>query len=347
MQQNWRTFLLDQNAVIENNQVVHFGDLLEELKYTQTNTVFVDLSHYGLLRFTGEDAQTFLQNQFSCDIRDVNPQQGQYGSYCTPKGRVLANFVVLQKDDEWLIQCPADLCLSIQKRLTMFVLRSKVVISDCSEQWVRIGVVGAQACELVKAAAGAELDAGEGSPLRVIHTSEASIICHATDRLEIIASEADARQLWQFLSENARPVSTTCWHRQEIRAGIPIITMATQEQFLPQMINLDLIGGVSFNKGCYPGQEIVARTQYLGKLKRRMYLVHVVTSEAVVAGDAIFCADSRDQSCGTIVNAVSSPDGGYDALAVIQQSSVDTGCIYLHKLDGPELRIGTLPYTLD
>ncbi len=347
MQENWYTFLLDRNATIENNQIAHFGDPVAELQYAQSGTILTDLSHYGLLRFAGEDAQTFLQNQLSCDVRDVKPQQGRHGSYCTPKGRVLANFIVLQRNDDWLLRLPADLCASIQKRLSMFILRSRVAVDDCSDAWVRIGVAGPQAKMLVETVTGFGLDACNDSSLCTMHSTTASVICHAPDRMEILTDEIRAREWWQKISEKASPIGTDCWHWREICAGIPMVTTATQEEFLPQMINLDLIGGVSFKKGCYPGQEIVARTQYLGKLKRRMYLAHVMTENTVAAGDDVFCADVSDQSCGTIVNAVSAPDGGYDVLAVIQKASVATGKIYLHNPGGPELKIGTLPYTLD
>jgi len=347
MQENWRTFLLDQNATIENDQVAHFDDPATELAYTQSGTILTDLSCYGLLRFKGEDAQSFLQNQLSCDIREVNLHQGQYGSYCTPKGRVLTNFVVLQNEDSWLLQLPAELCASIQKRLSMFILRSKVVVDDCSDEWLRIGVAGPQSVALVEAATGVTLNLSADSSLCVAQSGAVSIICHSPEQLEILIAEVQAVELWRKLSESARSVGIVCWRWWEIHAGIPMVTAATQEQFLPQMINLDLIGGVSFKKGCYPGQEIVARTQYLGKLKRRMYLAHVMTESVVAAGDDIFCADVSDQSCGTIVNAVSAPDGGYDVLAVIQKISVASGSVYLHNPGGPELKIGALPYTLD
>lgn len=347
MQESWRNFLQTQHAVIENDHVIHFGDLMAELKHAQTGTILVDLSHYGLLEVSGADAQKFLQGQLSCDVSAVNINQAQYGSYCTPKGRVLVNFTVLKKNSDWLLQCPVDLCTPIQKRLSMFVLRSKVEIKDCSEQWVRMGVAGEQAGMLVEQViAPTKSDLDESLALSVVHSAHTSIVRYAPDRFEFITSVEDAQKLWRILSEYARPAGAPSWRRREIHEGIPVISAATQEQFLPQMINLDLIGGVSFKKGCYPGQEIVARTQYLGKLKRRMYLAKIATHEVVAEGDEVFCTEMQDQSCGTIVNVAPSPVGGYDVLAVIQQSSVTTGGFYWKKPKGPELIIGTLPYSL-
>lgn len=346
MQENWRAFLLTQYAVIENDKVIRFDGEQVEPAQAEDIMALIDLSHYGLLVFSGEDAQTFLQNQLSCDVKLVNERQAQYGSYCTPKGRVLANFILWQRGDEWLMQLPASLCATIQKRLSMFVLRSKVRISDGNNQWIRIGVVGKTACERMAAFMQIAIDANPPQ-LGVIHAPQATVVCHAADRIELIVAPEKASEFWMLLRQHARPCSTGYWDWLTLQAGIPVITPETQEEFIPQMINLDLIGGVSFKKGCYPGQEIVARTQYLGKLKRRMYRAHIATDDRVSAGDDLYGADFEDQSCGKIVNAVSSPRGGYDVLAVIQQSSVAAGKVYWKAPQGMVLTIETLPYALD
>ncbi|GJL75403.1 folate-binding protein YgfZ [Nitrosomonas sp.] len=345
MQKNWRTFLQNHNAVIENDRVIQFGDDKAELKHAQTGMILTDLSHYGLLCFSGNDTRMFLQSQLSCDVMEVGVDKAQYGSYCTPKGRVLANFTLWQRNEEWMMQLPVSLCAAIQKRLSMFVLRSKVQINDCSEQWIRIGVAGIEACKRIEDVMETSLQTCR--QLRVTHAPQASIFCYTPSRLELIVSETYADELWQTLSRNARPVGAACWDWLQIRAGIPVILTPTQEQFLPQMINLDLVGGVSFKKGCYPGQEIVARTQYLGKLKRRMFLANIATNNPVSAGDDLFGIENNDQSCGKIVNAAPAPSGGYDVLAVIQQSSVDAGKIYWKNPCGPVLNIDALPYALD
>lgn len=345
MQENWQAFLLTQHAVIENDKVIRFDGEQAEPAQIEGITALVDLSHYGLLVFSGEDAQTFLQNQLSCDVKLVNERQAQYGSYCTPKGRVLANFILWQCGDEWFMQLPVSLCATIQKRLSMFILRSKVRISNGSNQWIRIGVTGKSACEPIAAFMQIAIDANPR--LEVIHTPQATLVCHAADRIELIVTPEKAPEFWMLLRQHARPCGADYWDWLTLQAGIPVITPETQEEFIPQMINLDLIGGVSFKKGCYPGQEIVARTQYLGKLKRRMYRAHIATDDRVSAGDDLYGADFEDQSCGKIVNAVSSPRGGHDVLAVIQQSSVAAGKVYWKISQGAVLTIETLPYALD
>ncbi|MBY0475314.1 MAG: folate-binding protein [Nitrosomonas sp.] len=340
----WQTYLNDQHAVIENNRVLHFGDIAIELSDTQNKTIMTDLSHRGLIQFSGDDAKSFLQSQLSCDILEISPEIAQHGSYCTPKGRVLVSFLLWQKNQDVLMQLPANLVAATIKRLSPYILRSKVQLTDVSNAWVRIGVSGPNTLALT-----AEFSRSANSSDQIIdvtHTKEISILHVAHNRMELITTIENAPAVWERLNQNAKPVGTACWDWLDIQSGIPVILPETQEEFLPQMINLDAIGGVSFKKGCYPGQEIVARTQYLGKLKRRMFLVHLTTTETIKAGDALYSADMADQSCGNIVNTAPSPCGGHDALAVIQQSSADTSNIHWQSLQGPILEIKSLPYTL-
>jgi folate-binding protein YgfZ len=344
MNSAWQTFLRDRHAVIENDRVAHFGNIATELQETPTTTVMADLSHHSVIRFSGEDAKTFLQSQLSCDIQEINPNQAQYGSYCTPKGRILTTFLLWQQQDDLLMQLPAGLSAAIQKRLTMYVLRAKVRLTDASNDLIRIGVAGPDAAMLVKDVTG--LTCHCDHPLQVTQDGALSALCLAPQRIELITPVENAPELWQRLDQQAKPVGADCWNWLDIESGIPVILPETQEMFLPQMVNLDAIGGVSFKKGCYPGQEIVARTQYLGKLKRRMFLAHIGSTQTIQAGDALYSSDMEDQSSGNIVNAIPSPQGGFDVLAVIQQSSVDTGEIHWQSLQGPTLEIKPLPYSL-
>jgi len=160
--------------------------------------------------------------------------------------------------------------------------------------------------------------------------------------LSVVPEHAAA--VWQVLCESATPVGAPVWDWLRINAGIPMIVAATQEQFVPQMVNLEVIGGVSFQKGCYPGQEIVARSQYLGKLKRRMFLAHVEAPAA--PADNLYSADIEGQATGTVVNAAPAPTGGFDVLAVAQVESANTQTLHLKAADGAELRLKPLPYAL-
>ena len=352
MNPTWQSFLQNHNAVIdsviESGRVAHYGDAAAELKTTRSGTVLADLSHLGLIHFSGEDAEAFLQGQLSCDVRKITASSAQYGGYCTPKGRLLASLLIWRTDGGYTLQLPSVLHAAIQKRLTMFVMRAKVKVADSSESLVRMGVAGSDAAALLEKILG-EPGLSAAANLGVVQGEQGSnldIIRLAADRFEIVIPPEQAPALWERLSKDAAPVGAACWEWLEIKAGIPVITPATQEQFVPQMANLEAIGGVSFQKGCYPGQEIVARTQYLGKLKRRMFLAHIQSATPVMAGDELFSADMAEQSSGMVVNAAPAPDGGFDLLAVIQIGSVEAGSVHWKALDGPALEIIPLPYTL-
>lgn len=319
------------------------------MKDAQTNTILVDLSNFGLIRFSGEDATNFLQGQLTCDLRKVDHQTAQYGSYCTPKGRILANFIIWSGvgNDEYFMQLPASLCEAIAKRLTMYKLRAKVQLSESNKTLARIGIAGDKAKLLVEALFHITVPPSSSfSSVGIIHTEKGSILCREANRYEIITPPDQASIIWPRLALQAEPVGTKYWDWLEIKAGVPVILPTTQEQFIPQMVNLDIIGGVSFHKGCYPGQEIIARTQYLGKLKRRMYLANITSPLPVMAGDHLFSAELSEQACGVIVNAAPSFAGGHDALAVIQMTSVEAGNIFWKSPDGPILQIQSLPYSL-
>ena len=341
----WHTHLRSHHAIIENNHVIHFGNMAAELSATRTDTIMTDLSHFGLIRFSGEDAQPFLQGQLSCDVREISLQKAQYGSYCTPKGRMLASFLLWQHHDDCFMQLPASLLASVQKRLSLFVLRSKVQITDASDTWIQMGIAGQHVAALFEEITGLKLSSDQ--PMHIIHTEKVGILCFSQHRMQLITSTENAPALWERLSQYAKPVGIGCWDWLNIRSGIPIILPETQEAFLPQMVNLDAIGGIGFKKGCYPGQEIVARTQYLGKLKRRMFLAHIATTQMIQPGDALYSMDMEDQSSGNIVNAAPSPCGGFDVLAVIQQSSAESHEIHWRSLNGPALDIQSLPYSLN
>ncbi len=338
----WQSYLRNHYAVIENNCVIHFGDITSELQDTQTTTIITDLSHFDLIRFSGNDAKSFLQNQLSCDIREINLHAAQYGCYCTPKGRILANLLLCQQDADLLMQLPTDLSPSIQKRLSMYILRAKVQLTKASDDLVQIGIAGSNAITLIQDITGCTFDLNQS--LQVIQHEHTCYIYLSRQRVELITPIKSAILLWKHLSQHAKPVGASCWNWLNIQSAIPIILPETQEMFLPQMVNLDVIGGISFKKGCYPGQEIVARTQYLGKLKRRMHLAHIATTETIKAGDALFSHDMDDQSTGNIVNVAPSPQGGFDVLAVIQQSSIGTCEIRWKSPQGPVLDIQSLPY---
>ena len=303
-------------------------------------TIFADLSHFGLIRFAGEDAQQFLNGQLSCDVAGLEPRRARYGSYNTAQGRMLASFLLWREGTVFFMQLPQSVREATQKRLSMYILRSKVKAEDASSAHVLIGVAGVNAGALLQPLF-AELPA---APLTLTSAEGANVLRLSADRYQIIASPERAPALRNAIAKDAAPVGSAVWDWLDIRAGIPFITPATREQFVPQMANLDAIGGVSFDKGCYPGQEIVARMHFLGRLKQRMYLASVAADEAPQPGDKLYSAGTGGQSCGVVVNAAAAPDGGFDMLAVMQIESAQRGEVHWKSREGPRLKFLELPY---
>ncbi|MGH8751615.1 MAG: YgfZ/GcvT domain-containing protein [Burkholderiales bacterium] len=340
MHATWQQHLRNMGARLADGVVQDFGDAAAELRAAESGTVLCDLSQFGLLTFAGEDAQAFLHAQFSSDVKKIGLLSAQYSAYCTAKGRLLANFLLWQSAAGFFAQMHGSVLASTHSRLAKFVLRSKVKISDVSENLVCLGLAGAQAETLIQKHFGRAPQASLG----VMHEKNSTLIRLSKKRFEIIIPYSDAPAIWDALSMNAQPAGNVCWDWLNIRAGIPFVSAATQEQFVPQMANLELIGAVSFDKGCYPGQEIVARTQHLGILKRRMSLAHV--DAAPQAGDALFSKDSGDQASGMIINAAPAPEGGYDLLAVMQISSAQNGDARWKSPAGPALKLLPMPYSV-
>ncbi len=343
MHTDWQTFLMSRHAKIVNGRVTQFDNGDDAFHTIQNGNYLTDLSHFGLIRFSENDAQSFLQSQLTCNVREITAQHMQYGGYCNSSGRILASFLLWRNEQDYLMQLPANLCSSIQKRLSLYVLRANVKLSDDSGSFVQIGISGPDAIDLVAKISAPGL---YFERLQVLNQDDITILCLSMQRFVLIVPIEQAPILWDQLSQFAQPIGVDYWDWLDIQSGIPVIQPETQEKFIPQMVNLDVIGAVSFKKGCYPGQEIVARTQYLGKIKKRMYLAHIDTRLKVTAGDALFSADMDDQSCGNIVNAAVTPHGGHDVLAVVQCNSAETSPIHWQSLQGPELIFKPLPYLL-
>jgi hypothetical protein len=337
----WSEHLLTKGACLTDGSVAHFGDAAAELLAARDGLVLADLSHWGLIAFAGEEAKTFLHNQITNDLRELTPELAVFAGYCSPKGRLLANFLALQRDGDILLMLPAALRESVQNRLSMFILRAKVKVRDASAEWVRFGLSGPGADALLAQSTGMHLP---DTPMSVAQNEYSLALRLGPDRFDLLVQPDTAPALWDQLAVQARAVGNPAWNWLLTTSGVPVILPATQDQFVPQMANMELLHGVSFNKGCYPGQEIVARTQYLGKLKRRMYLAHVDAD--VKAGDEVYSPVLPDQIAGTVANAAPSPDGGSDLLVVLRIDSHDDGNVHLGGPGGPRLQFKPLPYRL-
>jgi tRNA-modifying protein YgfZ len=303
-------------------------------------TVMSELTDFGLIRFGGDDAQTFLHGQFSCDVASLQTGHAQYGSYNSAQGRMLATFLLWRDSTGYLMLLPKSLCAPIRKRLAMYILRSKVKATEVGDETGLLGVAGADA----RSALSAHCPNLPGAALTVASTRDMDVLQLAADRYLVIAPAAAVQRLIEALEPAVAAAPARFWNWLDIRAGIAWITPETQDQFVPQMANLDLIGGISFKKGCYPGQEIVARMHYLGRLKQRMYLANIVADQAPPAGTKLYSPDFGEQACGMIVSVAPAPQGGHDVLAVIQTASAERGDVHCQSPAGPALNFQPLPY---
>lgn len=337
MNPNWQEFLGAAGARIDNALVAalvaDFGDLAAELAAARDATVIAPLVHLGLLECSGEEAKTFLHNQVTSDINHLGADAAQHSAWCSAKGRMLASFLLARSGPDYLVQLSADLVPTIQKRLQMFVLRAKVKIADLTGTRELIGLSGPQAEAIL-------LGAGLPVPAKALETApfaDGKVIRLDERRFEIVVGCATAPALWRQLAATARPVGTPVWQWLDVQAGIPLIGEATKEEFVPQMANFDRIGGVSFHKGCYPGQEVIARTQYLGKVKRHLY--RISASTPLAAGNPIFSPENPEHACGMVATAAPAPAGGFVGLAVIQENFVESGDLELGAPGGQHIAI--------
>ncbi|MBU0688637.1 MAG: folate-binding protein [Gammaproteobacteria bacterium] len=342
MNTDWQSFLANKHANLNEGVVHDFGDAAAERVATETGDILCDLSQFGLLQVSGVDAQTFLQNLLSNDIRDIDSGRVQLSSLNNAKGRMLASMLIWKQGDDYLLQIPRGLCEAIRKKLSMYVLRSKVKINDVSDEKVCIGLSGDNALSALQ---GLYADLPTDS-MAVVQAADATLIRRDARRVQIITDVVRATDIWQSLSSKVTHAGSPCWDWLDIRAGVPFILPQTQEAFVPQMVNFELIGGINFKKGCYPGQEVVARMHYLGKAKRRMYLARVMIDAAPQPGDKVFSAADPAQHCGEVVNAAHAAHGGYEMLVVVQTEAADAFPVHLSALTGPRLEFETLPYEL-
>ncbi len=320
MTPDWQNYLAARGAHFDNEWIIDFGDQAAELSAAREATILCPLMHLAPFECSGEDAQTFLHNQLTSDVNHLGKDAAQYAAWCSPKGRMLASFILSRNDNGYLGLLSADLRTFILKRLQMYVLRSKVKIVDRSSDLQCLGVAGPKA-------EAALLQAGLPMPTALMNTAsnaKTTVIRLDEGRFIIITNSATAPSVWESLAQIAVPTGVPAWLWLDIQAGTPFVTEATKEAFVPQMVNYDKIGGVSFHKGCYPGQEVVARTQYLGKVKRHLYRFHA--EGGLPAGGSIYPAGSSEaQPCGIIASTAPSPEGGYDGLAVILEGTIGNG----------------------
>jgi len=311
----------------------------------QTDNTLCELSQLGLLALSGEDAVSFLQGQVTNDVTQLNGSNAHLSAYCSPKGRMLALFLAFTHDDKLYLQFSQPILERVMKRLTMYVMRTKVDISDVSDDMCRFGINGPDAESIVSETLGT-------TPKKnyTLTTAAHSLIIKLPSiaghtRYEIIVDSKQASDIRETLKAKCVEADTGCWDWLDVQTGTPDVLATTQDQFVPQMLNLDVLNGINFKKGCYTGQEIVARTHYLGKVKRRTYLAHIAaaTANQAAAGDKVM--DAAGNEAGQLVKVAPNPaNNGIDALIEMRIEAKEAGNITWQEMP---VTFADLPYALD
>jgi folate-binding protein YgfZ len=300
------------------------------MSMTSSITGAVPLTHWGVIRAQGADAASFLHGQLTNDFANLHAGEARLAGYCSAKGRLLASFVAWKAGDDILLACHASVLAATLKRLRMFVLRAKCTLGDATAEIPLFGMAGAPAL-------------AEAAALPV--WGQCSVEGGQWIRLPDGAGTPRALLAGAAVSADAPAITLADWRWLEVQSGVAVIEEGTVEEFVPQMLNMELVGGVNFQKGCYPGQEIVARSQYRGTVKRRTFLFDV--DDEALAGQEVFHSADPSQPAGIVANAAPRPGGGTSsALVEVKLAALEDGSLHLGASDGPALMRRELPYTV-
>jgi folate-binding protein YgfZ len=288
------------------------------------------LPHLGVIRVQGEEAAKFLQGQLTQDFVLLGTAEARLAAFCTAKGRMQASFIGFKRSaDEILLVCSRDILAPILKRLSMFVLRAKARLSDASAELALYGL------------AGEAVPSPDGGPWSVAQAAGGHVV-------QLYPADGQPRALWVGAADAppppGAPLAAALWQWGEVRSGVATITGPIVEAFVPQMLNYESVGGVNFKKGCYPGQEVVARSQFRGTLKRRAFIAQAPTQ--LVAGQEVFQAADPEQPAGLVAQAAPAPEGGWEAIVSLQLTAAEAGALHAGSADGPALKLLPLPYLL-
>ncbi|HTT37564.1 MAG TPA: hypothetical protein VMH32_07850 [Burkholderiales bacterium] len=332
----WIQALRARGARLEGARVIAFaGSGAVESSARETPKLSPVLSD-GVLHVEGADAPEFLQGQLTNDVAAVTSAHAQPTAYCTPSGRVLATGLLWNEDTHLLLLTAGDRCEPVRKRLQTHVLRSRVRLTDLSEQRALVGLAGAAASSVMRD----RLGFAPSLPYEAITREGTTAISLPGDRVLLILDSDSAPRVWDALAQGCTPSGQGIWDWHAVAAGIPTVTAATQDRFVPQMLNLELVGAVSFRKGCYTGQEIVARTEHLGEVKRRLF--RFSSSAPSSPADAVFAGATE---VGMVVNCAPAPTAGFELLAVVQLSARH-GPLTAGVPEGSPLHPLPLPYAI-
>lgn len=323
-----------RGAHLEAGEVAGFEDAQAERHALIAGTTVHPLLGEGIVRAHGADASSFLQGQLSNDLGLLNATNAQWTSYCSAQGRVLAIPLAWKTHDDILLWMPGEILDPLRARLRRYVLRARVQLDDVSSEHLVLGVGGPQATAALRELVAAPPAEPMG---RTTASDGSTVVMLAPALYVVVVPMPHAARAWDTLAAACVPASAAGWQWRLVQARIPRLGAALQEQFVPQMLNLEQLGAISFDKGCYPGQEIVARAQYLGQVKRRLTALHAAEGP-LVPDQPILRADGS--SAGTVVAGAPAPHGGWDVLAVVQTDAVEHEPLHAAGASQPLTRRG-------
>ena len=291
------------------------------------------LSHLGVIRVEGEDAAQFLHGQLTHDFTLLGMGEARLAAFLSAKGRMQASFIGFKRSaTEVLLVCSRDLLPPTLKRLSMFVLRAKAKLSDATADFALYGLAG----DAINAIAGGAQPAWSKADF------DSNSVIH------LYPADGQPRALWVAPAATPAPAGAALdpalWLWGEVQSGVATLSAPVVEAFVPQMLNYESVGGVNFKKGCYPGQEVVARSQFRGAIKRRAYVAHAAAEVAV--GADVFSTSDLEQPCGTVVQVATAPGGGFDAIVSLQITAAQAGGLQVGADNGVALSLQPLPYAL-
>lgn len=339
---NWQDFL-DTQATFDQCGRAMLDPESYPADFLNDASVMMPLSHYACITVSGPDTHKFLQGQLTCDMQASTPENALAGALCTPKGRMVSNFYLQHLAmDQVLLLLPSATLAATQATLSKYIVFSKAEM-QAAQPWSLAGLVGPRAATVVHNLFGR----APTERLGFVGTENGSAVCVSPQQQRYLLSlrSDDLALQWQDLSDVAKPVNSKVWDYLDICAGFGFVQEQTIEMFIPQMLNLQLTDGVSFTKGCYTGQEIVARTEYRGNLKRRMYRASSSTNSTPEPGSAVF-SSAKEQPVGNIVAAEQIAADRVQMLTVLALSDSQQETLFLGDKKGPPLQILDLPYSL-
>ncbi|PCI44361.1 MAG: hypothetical protein COB51_10295 [Moraxellaceae bacterium] len=369
MNPDWQQFLQQNSATLKDGKVAYFADPDHELSQYQADNLLCDLSHLDLLSITGAEAKLFLQGQLTCDLEQIDESQFQLGAFCNPKGRTIASFRLFRVGDEYLLQTPPQMGAVIQQALNKYIIFSKAETQLNTNQWVCFGLMGAQAQDLLESAIpsltaptnpnGISVCSHNDTKSDTTNTNTTTNTNANADfqgvriirdfgrypRYLIIAPAEKAIQLWQQLTPHCTPCGNELWALRDILEGYAQITPTISEQWLPHNLNYQAIQAINFKKGCYTGQEVIARMEYRGKLKTQMFIAYANLSSPPKQGQALINSETG-KSQGEIINACRITPDRYALLVSLPKEAINSSVYKIDNNESASIKLEAVPYAI-